>query len=124
MRKPEEYGVAVRLVQEGQDYLYEARVTELPDVRTYGETFSEAYSGAIEVIATTQRIFAEKGRAFPDVEPVEDEFSGRVTLRMSKSLSARWQPRHPGGAQYRAASGSRRLYRLARQRRPRPARSA
>lgn len=84
--KPEEYGVSVRLVQEGQDYLYEARVAELPDVRTYGETFSEAYSGAIEVIATTQNIFAEKGKAFPDVEQHEDEFSGRVTLRMSKSL--------------------------------------
>jgi predicted HicB family RNase H-like nuclease len=86
MRKPEEYGVSVRLVQDGQDYLYEARVTELPDVRTYGETFSEAYSGAVAVIAATQKIFAEKGKAFPDVEPHEDEFSGRVTLRMSKSL--------------------------------------
>lgn len=86
MAKPEEYGVSVRLIQEDGMDLYEARVAELPDVRTYGETFGEAYSGALEVIRTTQEIFAEKGRAFPALERPEDEFSGRVTLRMSKSL--------------------------------------
>lgn len=86
MAKPEEYGVSVRLVQEGDAGVYEARVVELPDVRTYGATWGEAYKGAIEVIETTQKIFAEKGKEFPDVERPEDEFSGRVTLRMSKSL--------------------------------------
>lgn len=86
MTKPEEYGVSVRLVQDGGSEMYEARVLELPDVRTYGESYSEAYIGAIEVIRTTQQIFAEKGKSFPEVEPQEDEFSGRVTLRMSKSL--------------------------------------
>ena len=86
MAKPEEYGVSVRLVQEDGADLYEARVLELPDVRTYGESYSAAYIGAIEVIKTTQQIFAEKGRSFPEVELMEDDFSGRVTLRMSKSL--------------------------------------
>ena len=86
MPKPEEYGVSVRLVQEGGAEVYEARVAELPDIRTYGETHSEAYSGAIEVIKTAQQVFAAKGRKFPEIELIEDEFSGRVTLRMSKSL--------------------------------------
>lgn len=86
MAKPEEYGISVRLVQEDGSEMYEARVLELPDVRTYGETYAEAYMGAIEVIRTTQEIFAEKGKQFPAVIADEDEFSGRVTLRMSKSL--------------------------------------
>ena len=33
-------------------------------------------------------MFAEKGKAFPPPESEETEFSGRVTLRMSKSLHA------------------------------------
>ena len=86
MAKPEEFGISVRLVQEDGSDLYEARVAELPDVRTYGETYAAAYLGAVEIIRTTQQIFAEKGRVFPEVERPEDEFSGRVTLRMSKSL--------------------------------------
>lgn len=86
MAKPEEYGVSVRLVQEDGSEMYEGRVLELPDVRTYGESYSDAYMGAIEVIKTTQQIFAEKGKSFPETEPQEDDFSGRVTLRMSKSL--------------------------------------
>jgi predicted RNase H-like HicB family nuclease len=86
MAKPEEYGISVRLVREDGEDMYEARVQELPDVRTYGETYTKAYLGAVEVIRTTQEVFAEKGRPFPEVEAPEDEFSGRVTLRMSKSL--------------------------------------
>lgn len=86
MHKPEEYGVSVRLVQEDGIDMYEARVTELPDVRAYGDSYAEAYIDAIEVIRTTQQIFAEKGRPFPAVELPEDDFSGRVTMRMSRSL--------------------------------------
>jgi predicted HicB family RNase H-like nuclease len=86
MNRPEEYGISVRLVQEDGADIYEARVLELPDVRTYGSRYSDAYNSAVEVIRTTQQIFAEKGKAFPDVELPEDEFSGRITLRMSKSL--------------------------------------
>ena len=89
MPKPEEYGVSVRLVQEGGADVFEARVAELPDLKIYGDTQPEAYSAAIEVIRTAQKIFAEKGKPFPDVEHLEDEFSGRVTLRMSKSQIGR-----------------------------------
>jgi predicted HicB family RNase H-like nuclease len=86
MAKPEEYGISVRLVREGEAEMYEARVVELPDVRTYGDTWTDAYTAAVEVVRTTQEIFAEKGRPFPEVQVPEEEFSGRVTLRMSKSL--------------------------------------
>lgn len=86
MAKPEEYGISVRLVQEDGTNMYEARVVELPDVRVFGESVGDAYAGALDVIKTSQEIFSKKGKPFPSVEVPEDEFSGRVTLRMSKSL--------------------------------------
>jgi predicted HicB family RNase H-like nuclease len=86
MSKPEDYGVEVRRIMDDGAFVYEGRVKELPDVRTYGDSQAEAYSAALEVIAITKNAFADKGKAFPEPHPVEDEFSGRITLRMSKSL--------------------------------------
>lgn len=86
MARAEEYGISVRMIQEDGEEMYEARVLELPDVRTYGGTYGEAYLTAVDVIKTTQEVFAEKGRPFPGVELPEEEYSGRITLRMSKSL--------------------------------------
>ena len=86
MSKPEEYGIAVRLVRDDGEEMYEARVAELPDVTVYENSFGDAYAGALEVIKATKAVFEEKGKAFPEPQLAEDEFSGRVTLRMSKSI--------------------------------------
>lgn len=86
MALPEEYGITVRKVREDDSWVFEARVLELPDVITYGDTPAEAMDGALEVIQTTQQIFEEEGRPFPPVQVEEREYSGRVTFRMSKSL--------------------------------------
>lgn len=86
MSKPEEYGVCIRLIRQDDVELYEGRVNELADLKVYGETYSEAYEELVEAIGTAQSMFAEQGRAFPHAEPSEESFSGRVTLRMSKSL--------------------------------------
>jgi predicted HicB family RNase H-like nuclease len=86
MSKPEEYGICIRLIRQDDANLYEGRVNELPDLKVYCDTYSEAYEELVEAIETAQTMFAEQGREFPQAEPAEESFSGRVTLRMSKSL--------------------------------------
>lgn len=86
MSKPEEYGICIRLIRQDDVDLYEGRVAELPDLKVYCETFSEAYEELVDAIHTALQLFAEQGRPFPQAEPSEEHFSGRITLRMSKSL--------------------------------------
>jgi predicted HicB family RNase H-like nuclease len=86
MNKPEEYGICIRLIRQGDDYVYEGRVNELPDLKVYCDSYSEAYEELLDAIGTTQELLAEQGREMPPAEPLEENFSGRVTLRMSKSL--------------------------------------
>ena len=86
MTKASEYGISVRLVVRGGEEMYEARVSELQDVLAFGGTYSEAYESAIEAVTGIQEMFAEKGKSLPPPEQEVADFSGRVTLRMSKSL--------------------------------------
>ena len=83
---PHAYNITVRRGEFEGDVLYEARVKELPDLREYGDTLEEAYDLAIDAIETTARLFAEKGRAFPPPLAPAEGFSGRVTLRLPKTL--------------------------------------
>ena len=71
---PYAYNITVRECAFDGESLFEARVKELPDVREYAESAREAYDLAIDTIET----------AFP-ASP-QDQFSGRVTLRLPKSL--------------------------------------
>lgn len=88
MNKPSEYQIMVRLdTSEGEEF-YEARVTELQDVVAFGATHSEAYEAALDAIAGLQEMFALHGKKLPPPQGAPIEFSGRVTLRMSKSLHA------------------------------------
>ena len=83
---PQEYNITLRkFVFEGET-LFEARVKELPDVRGYGESSQEAYDLAIDAIETLARMFAESNRPFPSPSTPQDDFSGRITLRVPKSL--------------------------------------
>jgi predicted RNase H-like HicB family nuclease len=83
---PSAYNITIRRgVFEG-DTLFEARIKELPDLVEYGESYEEAYELAVDAIETTAEIFAEKGKAFPVPHVPADEFSGRVTLRLPRSL--------------------------------------
>jgi predicted HicB family RNase H-like nuclease len=86
MIDPHAYGIEVRRRRIDGEVMFEARVRELPDVAEYADTFEEAYALALDTVATTAKILAERGRAMPGpMEPV-DEWSGRVTLRVPKSL--------------------------------------
>ena len=83
---PYSYNITVRKgVFEGET-LFEARVKELPDVREYAESAQDAYALAIDTIETAAAMFAEVGRSFPPPVSPQDDFSGRVTLRLPKGL--------------------------------------
>lgn len=83
---PYAYSITVRQIDFEGDSHFEARVKELSDVREYGASAGEAYELAIDTIETAAATFAEEGRPFPSPAVVQDDFSGRVTLRLSKSL--------------------------------------
>lgn len=88
---PNRYTITVKLVTLDEGEYFEAVVAELQDIVEYGETFDQAYSLAVDSIETLREAALEHGRSFPDPIPSKalNEFSGRVTLRMSKSLHAR-----------------------------------
>lgn len=83
---PHAYNITIRRdIFEGET-LFEARVRELPDLVEYAETYDEAYALAIDTIETAAEAFAEMGRAFPQAITPVDDYSGRVTLRLPRSL--------------------------------------
>ena len=83
---PHAYNITVRETVFECETLFEARVKELPDVCEYAESASEAYDLAIDTIETAAVMFAEHGKSFPSPATPQDDFSGRVTLRLPKSL--------------------------------------
>ncbi len=83
---PHAYNITIRRDNFDGDILYEARVKELPDLTEYGESYEDAYDLAVDSIETAAEAFAEKGRRFPTAMVPADDFSGRVTLRLPRSL--------------------------------------
>ena len=86
LMNPYLYNVTLRQVEFDGEALFEARVKELPDVRDYAASAEEAYDLAIDTIETSAAVFAEEGRLFPPPTTPQSDFSGRVTLRLPKSL--------------------------------------
>lgn len=87
MSDPSDYTITVRRVFEDGLHVFRATVKELPHVHGEGGTYSEAYEMAIDAIEGLQAMAAEDGAPFP--EPMHEAFadwSGRVTLRLPKSL--------------------------------------
>lgn len=83
---PRAYNITVRRGEFEGELLYEARVKELPDLVEYAETSEDAYELAVDAIDTTATAMAERGVAMPTpMEPAND-YSGRVTLRIARSL--------------------------------------
>lgn len=90
MRDAEEYTISVRRENIEGDTLYVARVEELPDVEEYADDYEFAKQLAIDTIKTAQKMFLAKGMAFPEPKIFTEQpiVSGRVTLRLPKSLHA------------------------------------
>ncbi|MBE8733890.1 toxin-antitoxin system HicB family antitoxin [Aeromonas veronii] len=89
MINPEEYTVSVRMESVDGKRLYVARIQELPDVEEYADTPEFARELALDSVATIYEICQEKGLSFPlpNIAQVP-EASGRVTLRLAKSIHA------------------------------------
>ncbi len=60
------YNITVRRDRFGGELLFEARVSELPDLIEYAETFQGSYELAVDAIETTARILSECGRRMPE----------------------------------------------------------
>ncbi len=80
------YTITIQKINIEGDYLFKSTVKELPDVADYAETYSEAYELAIDAIETTAEMLEEDGRSIPKPQVSQDDYSGRVTLRLPKTL--------------------------------------
>jgi predicted HicB family RNase H-like nuclease len=81
-----EYNITVRRVTLDGTAMFEARVTELPDIRGYAESAGDAHAKAVEAIEALHEMALQDHEDFPAPAAPEDEFSGRVTLRMPKAV--------------------------------------
>ncbi len=86
MIDPRAYTISVRRTEFEDEICFEARVKELPDLAEYADSAEEVYALAIDAIETTAAVFLEKGIAMPVPLATADDYSGRVTLRLPKSL--------------------------------------
>jgi predicted RNase H-like HicB family nuclease len=86
MNDAERYAVTVRKVVVDDEELWRATVRELPDVAEFAATREEAMDLALDAIESLKKAAQEDGRPFPEPIDDEEEYSGRVTLRMSKSM--------------------------------------
>lgn len=78
-----------RVFIEGDQY-FKTSVFELPDVEVYEKRAAEAYDSIIQCIVDLHDAAIQDGRPFPYPEKRDDdEYSGRVTLRMRKELHKR-----------------------------------
>jgi predicted HicB family RNase H-like nuclease len=80
------YNIIIRHAQFGGEPLFEARARELPDLVEYADTANEAYELVVDAIQAIANAFAEKGRSMPIPIAMPEDYSGRVTLRLPKSL--------------------------------------
>ena len=81
-----DYTIAIQRGVYDGELCFSARVKELPDLVEYGDTYEEAYDLAIGAIEATYEALSQIGRAMPLPMPSIDQYSGRVTLRLPKSL--------------------------------------
>ncbi len=87
---PESYTITIRKEECYGEILYVGRVAEFPNISSFEETFEDARTLVIDAIQTLKEIADETQVDFPLPYPAPlDELSGRVTLRLSKSLHAK-----------------------------------
>ena len=83
---PYKYNIITRRVVVDGQPMFEGRVKEFPDIREYAEDLPEVYELIVDTIQTTASAFERLNRSLPDPVVPQDEFSGRITLRLPKSL--------------------------------------
>lgn len=86
MNDAERYAIATcKVVVDGEE-LWRATVREFPDLAEFADTREEAIDLAMDAIETLKKAAEDEGGEFPEPFEDEEEYSGRVTLRMSKSM--------------------------------------
>jgi len=82
------YSIEIRKGNFEGELCFQARVKEIPYLEEYADTYEEAYALVIDSIEQTAMEMAAMNKAMPaPIESVED-YSGRVTLRLPKTLHA------------------------------------
>jgi len=82
MIDPEKYTFVIRKTNEDEEEPFVARVIEFPYLSGYGKTPEEAYGIVVDAIKT----LSEAKASLPNPLPEINEFSGRISLRIPKSL--------------------------------------
>ncbi|MBD9987931.1 type II toxin-antitoxin system HicB family antitoxin [Citrobacter portucalensis] len=89
MFNAEEYTISVRKERMDGDVYWVARVEELPDIMEFGDTREDAYNLAIDTLTVGQEMCLAEGTAFPAPKVFQEpNVSGRITLRLPKSVHA------------------------------------
>ncbi|MGY2400139.1 toxin-antitoxin system HicB family antitoxin [Pseudomonas sp. SDO5271_S396] len=70
---------------EGED-CFQARVKEIPYLEEYADTYEEAYALVIDSLEQTAIEMKETGKTMPPPITSVEDYSGRVTLRLPKTL--------------------------------------
>lgn len=84
---PAEYQITIQYKDFDGEMFYEASVKELPTLFDYGDSYEEAYSLIIDSIRMAKEAFEEDNLEFPLPTKIkESEFTGRLSLRIPKSL--------------------------------------
>lgn len=84
------YTITVKKIFVDGDYCFYASVAEVPDISTWSDRWADAYEKVIEALEMLRNDACEQGKAFPaPFSSIEkSSFSGRITLRMSRSMHA------------------------------------
>lgn len=83
---PQAYEIAIRRVVEDGEVLFKGTVKELADVEVYEKNQRAAYDAVVCVIRELHKQALDHGRPFPEPSEVQEEFSGRITLRLTKTV--------------------------------------
>jgi predicted RNase H-like HicB family nuclease len=87
---PDSYTITIRKEKIDDELLYVGHVAEFQNISAYEETYEEARSILIDAIETLKLMADKEGAAFPDpLPPLSEEYSGRPSLRLPKSLHAK-----------------------------------
>lgn len=89
MNDPQRYNINLRRVTVDGEMLYEARVREFPDATEYAKSAQEAYELALDTVEASLVVLQEQGKPFPNPSETPDDYSGRLTLRVPKTLHRR-----------------------------------
>lgn len=90
MFDPEEYTISVRKECIEGDTFFVGRVAEFPHLAAFEDSPEEARACILDAISTLQAVAEENGEQLPAPAPCgQEEFNGRFTLRLPKTLHAR-----------------------------------